>query len=56
VSDSPTRTVPRFDFDPVHRSCRCPVCVHARIIRMLNDLDACYDPQPLPLPKPERVQ
>jgi hypothetical protein len=53
------RAVPKFNFDPVHRPCRCKSCAYRRVLRMLRDLDAEFGPvefETAPEPKKERIQ
>lgn len=38
------RAVPKFNFDPVHKPCRCKSCVYRRVLRMLHDLDQEFGP------------
>jgi hypothetical protein len=48
------RAVPKFNFDPVHKPCPCPVCVTSREIRMRLDLESEYGQGVVLIPAPKK--
>jgi hypothetical protein len=36
------KKAPPFTFDKVHTVCKCALCVHKRLLRLMADLDTEY--------------